>query len=66
MRLRPTLIQHKDDLYMVLRSIPIDRFKDNLEIVKACRDWLEADHVLKLKGNFLFVEEIKDLEIIPD
>jgi hypothetical protein len=46
--------------------MPVKRFKDNLKAVQACRDWLGADHVLKLKGDFLFVEEIKDLEIIPE
>ena len=64
MRLRPTLFQHKDTLYIVIRALPVDRFRDNMDLVKGCRDWLEADHVLKHQGNFLFVEEIKSLEIL--
>ena len=64
MRLAPTLFHHKDELFIVLRVISIDKFRGNMELLKECRDWLDADHVLKYQGNYLFVEEIKSLEIL--
>ena len=65
MRLRPTLFRHNNELYIILRAMPVEKFKNNMKIVKACKEWLDADHVLKYKGDFLFVEEIKELEILP-
>ena len=62
MRLTPTLFNHKDELYLVIRAIPEDRFQGNMEALKACRDWLDAEHVLRYQGKYLFVEEIKTLD----
>ena len=62
MRLTPTLFRHKDVLYLIIREIPVDRFRGNMDALKACRDWLEADHVLKHRHNFLFVEEIPAID----
>ena len=64
MRLKPTLFRHKDELFIILREIAVDKFHNNMALVKECRNWLDADHVLKYQGNFLFVEEIKILKIL--
>jgi hypothetical protein len=58
------LYKHNDILYLVLREMPIHQFhnkkneflNDKLVLWK---EFLGADHVLKVGEVFLFVEEIK-------
>lgn len=61
-----SLYKHGDKLYQVKREIPHHNFiKDNqtsLEYVKAWRDWLGVDHVLKTQTHFLFVMNVDDVE----
>ena len=64
-------LYYKDDkAYLIIRSMPIHNFerqgKINMDIVKECRDWLKCDHVLKTTSHFLFVETIKDAEIVEN
>jgi len=64
--------KHGDDCYLVHRDIAISLFTDkkgvlNMDNVKIWRDGLYGvDHVLKTESHFLFVETIKDAEIIED
>ena len=60
------------ECYFVHRDIRISHFTDkegvlNMENVKMWRDGLYGvDHVLRTDSHFLFVETIKDAEIIPN
>jgi hypothetical protein len=59
------LFQHQDKLYLILRNIPCHNFfyKDgslNQGLLRAWREWLGADHILKQNERFLFVETIQD------
>jgi hypothetical protein len=64
--------KHNDIYYIIHRKFPISNFASangiiNLELVKEGRDTLfKVDHVLKTESHFLFVETIKDAEIIKE
>lgn len=62
------LFKHNDNLYLVLRDMPEHNFKNkdgsiNMNVLKAWRDHLKGDHVLKHNDKFLIVETIQDAEI---
>jgi hypothetical protein len=61
------LYKHGDKLYLVIRNIPEHNFKNkdgtiNLEVLKAWRDYLGGDHVLKDNDRYLIVETIQEIE----
>tara|TARA_R110001592_G_scaffold183118_5_gene426699 strand:+ start:3003 stop:3206 length:204 start_codon:yes stop_codon:yes gene_type:complete len=61
------LYLHSGKAYWVLKSTPILKFQisDNLlnkDYLKAYRDWVGADHVLKDNNHYLFCETIEDVE----
>jgi hypothetical protein len=63
------LYKHNDKLYLVIRTIPEHNFhnKDgslNMKVLKAWRDHLGGDHVLKNNNNYLIVETIQEIKII--
>ena len=58
---------HNDKLYLVLKEVHEDKVKNkdgspNLDVLKAWRDWKEADHVLRLSHSYLLCETIQDLD----
>jgi len=62
------LYRHGDKLYQVKREIAIHNFLPKggnviqMGFVKAWRDWLGVDHVLKTQTHFLFVMNVDDIE----
>lgn len=62
------LYRHGDKLYKIRREIPTHNFQKkgtnhlDMEFVKAWRDWLGVDHVLRTQTSFLFVETVEDIE----
>ena len=66
------LFKHNDILYLILRDMNPHHFHNkkgeflNDKLV-AWKQFLGAEHVLKLNGRFLFVEEIQsiDFEDLP-
>ena len=62
------LYQHGDKLYIIKREIPTHNFQYkgtnhiNMEFVKAWRDWLGVDHVLRTQTTFLFVVNVDEVE----
>jgi len=60
------LYYRNDKAYLAERKIPVHNFekenKINLDYVKAWRDWLECDHVLRDQTHFIFVKTIEDIE----
>ena len=61
------LYYHGDKAYLVNRRIPVHNFEKDggvvLDFVKAWRDYLGCDHVLRDQTHFIFVETIQDIEI---
>jgi hypothetical protein len=63
------LYKHNDKLYLVIRTIPEHNFQNkdgslNMEVLKAWRDHLGGDHVLKNNNRYLIVETIQEIETI--
>lgn len=60
------LYYHNNTPYKVHRRIPTHNFEKNKELnldyVKAWRDWLGCNHVLRDQTHFIFVETIDDVE----
>lgn len=61
------LYQHNGKAYIIYDKISIGTFQIdtnllNMDKVKAVRDWLGADHVLRDNTHFLFCETIQDVE----
>ena len=62
------LYEHGGRLFIIKREIPLHNFKKknethlDMDFVKAWRDWLGADHVLRTKTHFLFVMNVDDVE----
>ena len=48
------LINHKNTLYVVKRSIPVHNIDPKLERLKLWKEYLEVDHVLR-KGNYFLL-----------
>lgn len=62
------LYKHNDKLYLVLRNMPEHNFQNkdgslNMDVLKAWRDHLDGDHVLKNNDRYLIVQTIQDIEI---
>ncbi len=59
------IMNHNDKCYLVKRRIKEHNFHSKegleLEMVKAWRDYLGVDHVLKMNDEFIFVETIEDI-----
>ncbi len=57
---------HNNKAYFILERFLISKFESgnvlNMDAVKAVRDWLGSDHVLKEQHHFLFCETIEDVE----
>ena len=61
------LYKHNEKLYLVLRNMHEHNFQNkdgsvNMNVLKAWRDYLGGDHVLKQNDRFLIVETIQDIE----
>ena len=65
--MRKDLYRHQDKLFIIIQEIPEDKINNkkgepNLDLLKAWRDWKEADHVLLLSHSYLLCETIQDLD----
>lgn len=52
--------------YNLVRQIRETQVGTNMEGLKAWRDFLHCDHVLKYQGNYLMVRIIEEAEIIEE
>ena len=58
------LIFLDNEYYQLVRQIKVEQVNGNMEGLKAWRDRLHCNHVLKYQGNYLMVSTIEDAEII--
>jgi len=61
------LFKYGDLLYVINRTMPLHQFHDkagvfNNEKMKAWKQWLGCDHVLKHNNMYLFVETLPEYE----
>ena len=59
--------RHNDRLFIILKEINKDIIKGkdgkaNLDLLKGWRDWVGADHVLRVNDSYLLCETVKELE----
>ena len=64
------LFKHNDKLYVIIRDMALHNFENkdgniNMEVLKAWRDHLGCDHVLRHNERFLIAQTIQDA-IIED
>tara|TARA_R110000796_G_C14211684_1_gene393342 strand:- start:25 stop:213 length:189 start_codon:yes stop_codon:yes gene_type:complete len=52
------------EYYQLVRQIKVERVNGNMEGLKAWKDRLHCDHVLKYQGMYLMVRRVFDAEII--
>jgi len=60
------LIYLDGEYYQLVRQIDVKRVMGNMEGLKAWRDMLHCDHVLKYNGKYLMVRRVKDAEIVQE
>ena len=61
------LYKHNDTYYKILREIPSHNFMDKkgvvqMELLKAWRDWIGADHVLRVQNSYLMCETVPEID----
>lgn len=57
-----TFIEIEGTLYLILRTIN----ESHKPVIETWKEHLGADRVFKKEGQFFFVEEIKEAEIVSD
>jgi len=63
------LYKHNDTWYKILRQTPAHTFEKqhgviDMELLKAWRDYLGGDHVLREQNHFLICETIPEAQIV--
>ena len=61
---RNELIEFNSKMYQLVRTIKQEQVGTNMEGLKAWRDMLHCDHVLKYQGKYLMVRRVFDAEIV--
>ena len=57
-----TLAKFNDKYYQIIRTIRIDQVNEDMEGLKAWRDYLKCDHVLQQGEYYLLVRYVQDVE----
>jgi len=52
------------EYYQLVRQIDVEQVMGNMDGLKAWRDMLQCDHVLKYQGKYLMVRRVLDAKII--
>ena len=52
------------EYYQLVRQIDVEQVMGNMDGLKAWRDMLQCDHVLKYQGKYLMVRRVLHAEII--
>ena len=55
------VIEFNGKMYQLVRTIRTEQVNNNMEGLKAWRDMLHCDHVLKHDGHFLMVWKVEDI-----
>ena len=59
---RNELIEFNGKMYQLVRTIKQEQVGTNMEGLKAWRDYLHCDHVLKHNDHYLMVRFVDDIE----
>jgi len=58
------LIFLDNNYYQLVREISMDQVGDKMDSLKAWRDMLHCDHVLRYQGKYLMVRRVLDAEVV--
>lgn len=56
------IVEFNEKLYQLVRTIKVSQVGNNMEGLKAWRDFLHCDHVLKHNELYLMVRFVDDIE----
>ena len=59
---RNEIIEFNGKMYQLVRTISVSQVNGNMEGLKAWRDYLKCDHVLRHGDYFLMVRFVDDIE----
>lgn len=59
---RNEIIEFNGKMYQLVRTIKQEQVGTNMEGLKAWRDYLHCDHVLKHNDHYLMVRYVDDIE----
>ena len=62
MSILPKLVKNNDKLYAVIRTIPDTQEIDHRYI----KNKLNVEYVFRAQGNYWFVNEVEEAQIVPD
>ena len=60
------LIFLDNEYYQLVRQIKVEQVNDNMQGLKAWKEMLHCDHVLKYQGMYLMVRRVLDAEVVKD
>ena len=65
------IFYHNDTYYVVLRKLKVHSVSNsngviNMDALKAWRDYVGADHVLRQNDEYLLCETVKDAQLVED
>ena len=58
------LVYLDNQYYQLVREIKMEQVGSNMEGLKAWRDMLYCDHVLKYQNKYLMVRRVLDAEVV--
>jgi len=56
------IVEFNGKMYELVRTIKVEQVNNNMEGLRACRDKLGCDHVLRHQDHFLMVRFVDDIE----
>ena len=58
------LVKFNDTWYQLVRSVKVSQVGDNMDGLKAWRDYLNCDHVLRNGDHYLMVRFVEEAKIV--
>jgi hypothetical protein len=59
---RNQIVEFNNKLYQLVRTIKVEQVNNNMEGLKAWRDYLHCDHVLRHNDQYLMVRFVDDID----
>ena len=60
------LIYLDNEYYQLVRQVKVEQVNGNMQGLKAWKEMLHCDHVLKYQGMYLMVRRVLDAEVVKD
>tara|TARA_R110000744_G_scaffold379297_1_gene496981 strand:+ start:304 stop:495 length:192 start_codon:yes stop_codon:yes gene_type:complete len=60
------LIYLDNEYYQLVRQVKVEQVNGNMQGLKAWKEMLHCDHVLKYQGMYLMVRRVLDAEVVKE